>query len=148
MKILIVDDDRGTLNALKAGLTSFDYEVVEAEDGQEALKIIEFSTKIGEPVEFLVTDLKMPGMNGLELVRLAKKITPGLLTVLMTAYGDNDIRNEVMVSGLSGQIDKPFTPEAFLKTIRMVRMALERSKLRARQNITSQTSRFPGGLKA
>ena len=120
MKILIVDDDPGTRNALKAGLTSFGYQVLAAADAPEALKIIESSINSVEPVEIMVTDLKMPGMNGLELIRSAKKMRPGLAAILMTAYGDDHIREEVTNLGRCKYIDKPFGPERLQKMIKKV----------------------------
>ena len=117
MKILIVDDDPGTRNALKAGLTSFGYHVLAAADGPEALKIIESSISGVEPVEIVVTDLKMPGMNGLELIRSAKKMSSGLAAILMTAYGDDHIREEVTNLGRCGYLDKPFVPGTLLNMI-------------------------------
>ena len=120
MKILIVDDDPGTRNALKAGLTSFGYQVLAAADAPEALKIIESSINSVEPVEIMVTDLKMPGMNGLELIRSAKKMRSGLAAILMTAYGDDHIREEVTNLGRCKYIDKPFGPERLQKMIKKV----------------------------
>ena len=117
MKILIVDDDPGTRNALKAGLTSFGYQVLAASDAPEALKIIESSISGVEPVEIMVTDLRMPGMDGLELIRSAKKMSSGLIAILMTAYGDEHIREEITNLGGCRYIDKPFVPGTFLKMI-------------------------------
>ncbi|MCK4790854.1 MAG: response regulator [Desulfobacteraceae bacterium] len=118
MKILIVDDDPGTRNSLKAGLTSFGYQVLAAADAPEALKIIESSINSVEPVEIMVTDLKMPGMNGLELIRSAKKMRSGLAAILMTAYGDDHIREEVTNLGRCGYIYKPFGPGTLLNMIK------------------------------
>jgi len=120
VKILIVDDDPGTRNALKAGLTSFGYQVLAAADAPEALKIIESSINSVEPVEIMVTDLKMPGMNGLELIRSAKKMRSGLAAILMTAYGDDHIREKVTNLGRCKYIDKPFGPERLQKMIKKV----------------------------
>ena len=120
MKILVVDDDPGTRNALKAGLTSFGYQVLAAADAPEALKIIESSINSVEPVEIMVTDLKMPGMNGLELIRSAKKMRSGLAAILMTAYGDDHIREQVTNLGRCKYIDKPFGPERLQKMIKKV----------------------------
>ncbi|RLB80477.1 MAG: hypothetical protein DRH17_11825 [Deltaproteobacteria bacterium] len=117
VKILIVDDGRGTLNALKAGLTSFGYQVLTAAHGPQALKIIESSIEKAEPVELMVTDLKMPGVNGLELIRSAREVRPGLAAILMTAYGDDNIRKEVKDLGCCKYIDKPFRPESLVKMI-------------------------------
>lgn len=122
MKVLIVDDDQGILNALMAGLTSLGYQVLSTASGREALKIIESSidetsaTGI-EPVEVIVTDLKMPGMNGLELIRSAKNMSPGLAAILMTAFGDDHIREEITNLGRCRYIDKPFGPGTLMKII-------------------------------
>jgi CheY-like chemotaxis protein len=118
VKILIVDDDQGTRNALMAGLTSFGYQVLATANGHEALKIIESSTSGVEPVEVIVTDLKMRGMDGLELIRSAKRMSPGLAAILMTAFGDDHIREQVTNFGRCKYIDKPFGPETLLKMIR------------------------------
>ena len=120
MKILIVDDDAGTLNALKVGLSSFGHNVVVAEEGHQALKVIETSTEGSEPVDLMVTDLKMPGMNGLELIRSAKKLSPALASILITAFGDDDVRRDV-VALKCGYIEKPFTPETLMKMINPLR---------------------------
>jgi CheY-like chemotaxis protein len=117
VNILIVDDDRGTLNALKAGLISLGYQVLAATDGPEALRIIESSAGGDEPVNLVVTDLKMQGMNGLELIRFARQVILGLPAILMTGYGDNHIRKEVKEIDDCEYIDKPFSPESLQKII-------------------------------
>ena len=121
MKILIVDDDPGTLNALKVGLISLGHETVVAEDGGQALKIIEMSKERAEPVKLMVTDLRMPGMNGLELIKSAKKVRPELPAILMTAYGNDDIRKEVMNMDRCSYLEKPFNPDNLLKSISEVK---------------------------
>ena len=116
MKILIVDDDAGTLNALNACLSSFDHRVIVAGEGDKALEIIEASGHT-EPIDLVITDLKMPGMNGLDLIRAVRKEKPSLACILMTAYGNDVIRKEVGMLGSCGYIEKPFLPEKLLKSI-------------------------------
>ena len=116
MKILIVDDDPGIINAIRIGLISLGHKLVAAEDGCHALKIIEMSAEHAEPVEIMVADLKMPGMNGLELIRTVKQMRPEIGTILITAYGSDDIRKEVSSLGC-GYLEKPFTPEKLMETI-------------------------------
>lgn len=118
MKILIVDDDTGILNALRIGLTGFGYEVVVAENGDQALKIIGASIEAAEPVDIMVTDLRMPDMNGLELIRLSREEKPGLAAILMTANGDDSIREEARNLGGCEYIEKPFGLNDILKVIR------------------------------
>ena len=120
MKILIVDDDPATVNALKASLISFDYQVVVAGEGLEALEIIKTSEKRDEPVDLMVTDLRMQGMNGLELIRSAKKMKPYLACILMTAFGSDDVQRELMSLISSRYIEKPFTPQRLLQVIKSV----------------------------
>ena len=120
MKILIVDDDQGTLNALKAGLISYGYQVLLAQDGHQGLQIIKSLMSSTEPVALLVTDLRMPNMNGLELIRLTRQIIPGLAVILMTAYGDKHIIEEVKKLDDCGYINKPFSPESLQEMIRKV----------------------------
>ena len=118
MKILIVDDDPATLNALKASLTSLDHQVFVAEQGPQALEIIKISAQEAEPVDLMVADLRMPGMNGMELIRKAKKMKLDLTCILMTAFGSDDVQRELMTLGPSGYIEKPFTPERLLQVIK------------------------------
>ena len=108
MKILIVDDDPGILNAVKAGLISYDFQVTAVQNGYRALDIIESSMKENQPFEFLITDLKMPGMNGMDLIRSAREVAPDLPAILMTAYGDEDILREAVELDHCGYMEKPF----------------------------------------
>lgn len=116
MNILVVDDDPGTLNALEAGLLSRGYEVYVARNGREALKAFESLNKAAISLDILLTDLKMPGISGLELIRSAKSRYPGLGTILMTAHGNENVLREVEESG-SLYLDKPFTPDRLLMAI-------------------------------
>ena len=117
MKILVVDDDPGTLNAVKVGLLSKGHEVLVAGSGEEALKIIEAKQAKSEPLDLLLTDLRMPKMNGLKLIREARKIMPDIKAIIMTAYGDDNVKKKTRALGLCGYMDKPFRPETLIKMI-------------------------------
>lgn len=117
MRILIVDDDQGVLNALKANLISFGHTVFVTEDGHRALEVIETPSEGSEPVDLLVTDLKMPFISGLELIHLAKRVDPSLPCVLVTAYGNKGIRKEVESIGSCRYIEKPLRPEDLVEVI-------------------------------
>jgi len=117
LKILVVDDDPGTLNAVKVGLLSKGHEVLIAGSGEEALKIIKAKQANAEPLDLLLTDLRMPKMNGLKLIREARKIMPDIKAILMTAYGDDNVKRKTRALGLCGYMDKPFRPEALIEMI-------------------------------
>jgi len=114
MKILVVDDDGGTLNALRAYLVSAGHQVVTAKDGRQALSVLEASTRGDESVDVMVTDLRMPGMTGLELIREARRKRAGLPAILTTAYGDDSIRWQAMALSACRYLEKPFHPEDLL----------------------------------
>jgi DNA-binding NtrC family response regulator len=110
MRILIVDDDPGILNAFRIGLRSAGHQSATAGNGRHALDLIESSMKSGMPFDLLVTDLRMPKMDGLSLIRQSKEICPGLQCILMTAYGDEDLAKKVLALGRCGYLEKPFSP--------------------------------------
>ncbi len=117
MNILVVDDDAGTLNAVKVGLLSKGYDALIAGSGEEALKIIKARESSAEPLDLLLTDLRMPKMNGLKLIREARKIMPDIKAIIMTAYGDDKVKKKTRALGLCGYMDKPFRPETLIKMI-------------------------------
>ena len=117
MTILIVDDDPGILNSFEISLASQSYQTMLAKNGQQALKIIKSSIKNTKPLKLMVTDFLMPGMNGIELILSARKIKPNLEFVLMTAYGNHDVKQKALKLGIGRYIEKPFTPESLLKVV-------------------------------
>ena len=120
MRVLIVDDDVGILHTLMTGLTSCGFQVISAKDGYQALSFIESSNEDPVPVALMVTDLKMPGMDGINLIKKAKELSPGLLVVLITAYGDDQVRKEVIELNDCVYLEKPFTPNVLLGVIKEV----------------------------
>jgi CheY-like chemotaxis protein len=120
LRILVVDDNPGTLNAVKVGLLSKGHEVLIAGSGEEALKIIKAKQANAEPLDLLLTDLRMPKMNGLKLIRSARKITPDIKAIIMTAYGDDNVQKKARALGQCGYMDKPFRPEALIRMIKAI----------------------------
>jgi CheY-like chemotaxis protein len=117
LRILVVDDDPSTLNAIKMGLMSKGYEVLIAESGEKALEIIKAAQANSEPLDLLLTDLRMPKMSGLKFIRSARKIRPDIKAIIMTAYGDEDFQKKARALGQCGYMDKPFRLEALIKMI-------------------------------
>jgi DNA-binding response OmpR family regulator len=108
---LIVDDDRVVRRIVVAKLFGLGYKVEEAEDGQEALELLED----GEIPDLLITDSNMPRINGLQLVRrLRESGDPGLamlpIIMLTARQGEHDII-EGLSTGLDDYVIKPFSPD-------------------------------------
>ncbi|HEY8375537.1 MAG TPA: response regulator, partial [Nannocystis sp.] len=80
--VLVVDDEPSILDALQKVLTKENMAVRTAQSGQQALEILRTI-----PVQVMITDLRMPGMSGEDLLKAAKALTPEVEVIMMTAYG-------------------------------------------------------------
>ncbi len=101
--ILIVDDEKNYLLVLSAVLEEEDYEVLTTASSQEALEILKASD-----VDLVLTDMKMPGLDGIELLEQIKNRDPELPVIMMTAHGTVDKAVEAMQKGAYSYILKPF----------------------------------------
>lgn len=106
VKILVVDDERIVRESLQSWLKDAGFEPITASSGEEALEIIE-----REPVNIFLIDLKMPGMDGIELFRNIKKRVEPALAVFISAYGTVESAVIAMKEGAFDFIEKPFCPE-------------------------------------
>jgi DNA-binding NtrC family response regulator len=105
-KILVVDDEEIVRESLCDWLESVDYSVESAESGEEALKIIK-----QKKIKIMLSDLVMPGINGIELMKKARKIIPSLSTVIITAHATIQTAITAIREGAYDYIEKPFCPE-------------------------------------
>ncbi len=105
-RVLIVDDESNVAMTLAASMEKLgkEYVIETAHSGAEALVKIQ-----GGAYALLITDYKMPGMNGLDLAQAVRRISPDTQVVLMTAYGSAELCDTVGQMGLDGYLDKPFT---------------------------------------
>lgn len=111
--ILVVDDDKGMREFLEIMLTREGYEVHCARDAREAL-----SRSRKQPFDLIITDLKMPGMDGIEFLHSVKEISPESLVILITAYASGETAVRAMKEGAYDYIEKNFNIEEFTATIR------------------------------
>jgi DNA-binding NtrC family response regulator len=119
--ILVVDDDPVILRSAEKILTSERYDVATAQDAETAIK------KIGERVfDLVLSDLRMPGMDGIELLKQVKALSPATEVIIITGFGTVRSAVEALKYGAYDYIEKPFTPETLLKT---VSACLERKRL-------------------
>ncbi len=116
--ILIVDDSVSILELLKLILEQEGYKVISASDGKDALK--HFTEKAD--IDLLLTDLHMPNMNGLELIKeVRKKAEFKYMPILfLTTETKTEIKKEAKEAGATGWITKPFDKERLLRTIKKV----------------------------
>jgi len=110
--ILVVDDEKNYLVVLSAFLSEEGYETLTVDNAQHALEIVE-STDL----DLVLTDMKMPPMDGIELLRRIKEIVPDLPVVMMTAYGTVEKAVEAMQLGAFNFILKPFQNETLKQIV-------------------------------
>ncbi|MFH0787514.1 MAG: sigma-54 dependent transcriptional regulator [Pseudomonadota bacterium] len=110
--ILVVDDEKNYLLVLKELLGEEGYEVVTAQSVSEALTIFQETE-----LDLVVTDMKMPGMSGMELLSALKEKDLHLPVIMMTAYGTVEKAVEAMKKGAYDYIIKPFDNQALKKTV-------------------------------
>lgn len=101
-RILVIDDEKRMCDSLEALLTDSGYEVVTFQESDRAAEEI----KTGR-FDLIISDIKMPGMSGLDLLRVARKIDPQALVVLMTAYGSLESALEAINQGAYDYLLKP-----------------------------------------
>jgi DNA-binding NtrC family response regulator len=104
--ILVADDEKIVRESLRDWLVNVGYRVEIAESGEAALQIIK-----QKKVTIMLADLVMPGLDGIELMKEARKIAPTIITVIITAYGSIQTAISAIREGAYDYIEKPFCPE-------------------------------------
>ena len=102
-RILVVDDERSMRELLAIVLRREGYEVLLAENGRAAIELLE-----REPVDLLISDIKMPDLSGVEVLRAAKKIDQDILGIMITAFASTETAVEAMRLGACDYLSKPF----------------------------------------
>ena len=123
-KILIIDDDPEILDMLELILSREDYDVFRAEGGNEAVLLFQ-----SNPVDLIITDMSMPGMGGLEVLKAVKKLDDNIEVVVLT--GNATLENAVQAlkeDGAFNYLTKPL--ENIEDLLISVKRAIEKRKLR------------------
>jgi two-component system response regulator PilR (NtrC family) len=121
-RILIVDDERSMRELLGIVLRREGYDVVVAECGREAITLLE-----QQPVDLLISDIKMPDLSGVDVLRAAKRVDQDIIGIMVTAFASTESAVDALRMGAYDYLSKPFDVDE-LKLV--VRNALERRQLR------------------
>jgi len=129
-KILVVDDERKMRETLRAILEQEGYEVLLAQDGEHAVKVCDASVSV------VITDAKMPNMDGTELLRHLGRTYPDVPGIMITAFDSSKLAVEAMKAGARDYFSKPFDPERVLIVVRKIvehqRVLTENARLKGR----------------
>lgn len=115
--ILIVDDSASLRNVVSIALRAEGYDVLEACDGKDALRVLD-----GKKINLIVSDVNMPNMDGIALVKEVKKNPNYKFTpiIMLTTEGAEDKKQQGQAAGAKAWIIKPFKPDQMIKAISML----------------------------
>lgn len=126
VRILIVDDEKIERNGIKFLLKqmNLETEIFEAVNGLKALDVLK-----SEKIDILITDIKMPFMDGIELIQEVVKAQMNISIIIFSGYGEFEYARLAMKSGVSNYILKPVDPQEFFSTMEKVLMDIEDKRL-------------------
>lgn len=116
--ILLAEDEEPVRKLVKTFLEGYGYEVLVADDAQSAIRIM---NEKSDSIDMLITDLRMPGMDGKELARKLCKMKPGLKVLYMSGYAEVEMRQLTGCGNTEVQfLSKPFTNSELQRKIQLV----------------------------
>lgn len=116
MRILLVDDDDSLRRVLSFKLTQRGYILETAADGNQAIERLRSSD-----FDLLITDIRMPGINGIELLNRLQTICPEIGTIVITAHGSDNLKEEAHRLGVVVYLTKPFEDKEMFDAIESIR---------------------------
>jgi len=111
-RVLVVDDEKLVRWSLKNSLQNAGYEATAVEDADAAVKILE-----ADDFQLVISDVRLTGMSGLELLSHIRQTRPNLPVILITAFGNDNMREEAEAKGVAAFFDKPFDIESLLEMV-------------------------------
>jgi len=128
--VLVVDDEELYRRALERILARVGHQVSTARDAAEALALVS-----SQPIDLVLCDVKMPGINGLELVRQVHELEPDLPCIVITGYGSAEHSVEALRAGAFWYLEKPFDQGNLDVVRRLVEQAIEHGRLKAENRL-------------
>jgi CheY-like chemotaxis protein len=111
VRLVVAEDDREMRVLVAEALRRDGYQVLEATNGSELVDLLGSAVLRGhdlEPIDLIISDIRMPGWNGLAVLRHLRRADWAMPFILITAYGDNDTHQEAKRLGAVAVFDKPF----------------------------------------
>ncbi len=111
--ILVVDDDHYVLESVSTMLKDYGYPVISCSNGEDAIEHL-----FDDRINLILTDIKMPGISGIELLEKIHAVYPRMPVILMTGYAELDMAINAIKKGAFDFITKPYNPEYLVHTVR------------------------------
>ncbi len=122
-KFLVVDDMMAIRDLVKTHLKAMGFKrIVEAENGEQAYRLLEEESKTQSPIEFIISDWNMPKMTGLDFLKKVRssQIYGNMPFILLTSESEREQVTEAVLAGVSQYVVKPFSPKMIEDKIRSV----------------------------
>jgi YesN/AraC family two-component response regulator len=113
LKALVIDDEQPTLFMFNLFLDAFGYKVITAENAAAGIELFK-----KERPSIVFTDIKMPGMDGLDALKTLKSIDPAVQVIVMTGHGDQDLMKQAMELKATAFLNKPIERTALEKVLK------------------------------
>jgi len=115
-KILIIDDESEVREVLRIHLESAKYNVIEASDGEEAIKLMKQGSNLLQ-VGLILCDIRMPKVNGIEAINYLKQNAPSIPILVLTGYPDSDLAISLLKKGVKDYLVKPIEKAKLLAKV-------------------------------
>jgi DNA-binding NtrC family response regulator len=115
--IFVIDDEQNLLRTIEFILEAANYKVTTAVNGQDALTHIFTDNNGHTPIDLVVTDIRMPGLSGLQLLDQLNQSDVNIPVLVITAHGNKELIIELMRKGCADYLDKPFDDEEFVSRV-------------------------------
>jgi len=120
-RVLLIDDEPAVRRNLTMSLMQEDYEIEPCENGVKGLNKLEMYKKLGLPLDCVITDLRLPDIDGLKILKTVKNKYPDTPVIVITGYGDDNVVKAIEMEDCDGYLDKPFNPEELIQMLKNIR---------------------------
>ncbi len=135
-KILVVDDEKSTLSMFRLFLSAYGYTVLTAENGTEGLQLFE-----KEKPPIVITDIKMPGVDGIELLRRIKEVDEMTEVIMITGHGDMELAVKALDLNATDFINKPIQRPALDSALKRAEYRLQFAREKKENEIRLRTEK-------
>ena len=115
-KVLIIDDESDVRDVLKFHLSESNYQIIEAENGQEGIELLKSEDNLSN-VGVILCDIRMPKVNGIECIKYIRQEAPGIPIVVVTGFPDTQMAVNLMNEGVKDYLVKPVEKEKLVATV-------------------------------
>ena len=115
-KILIIDDESDVRDVLKFHLSENNYQIIEAENGQEGMDLLKSGDNLSN-VGVIICDIRMPKVNGIECIQYIRQEAPGIPIVVVTGFPDTQMAVNLLNEGVKEYLVKPVEKEKLVATV-------------------------------